>query len=348
MGRIHQLQVFDGNIYILDRSAAKSLFVFNKDGRFIRKIGSMGQGPGEYISLSDFTLDTDNGFIYLLDFGNRIHKYRFDGKFIHTIDYRIPRSAMYFIQFHNNRLYASVLAFESTQDDFMLVEIDPDNGNILSQSLPLKYNKGWDKRSFTGHSFFISRLNNPPRYTQLFMDYIFSIGDEITPYIELKSKNLVIDTDFKDASDEKISESTNFHVLKGTSKIWDVNSFVENNDVILFNCKSGFMAGKRGSFSVLFHKGTKSVSLANRTSNDLVLKQIDDENKPIMSIFNGNFMFSDSQGAYEIVQIVPSLIFESFQKSIQNNEVVPELDKLEELRKLEDDANPVIFYYEYK
>ena len=125
IGRIHELQVFNGCFYILDKTIAKSLFVFNKDGRFIRKIGRMGQGPGEYFVLDDFTLDTENGVIFVLDFNSFIHKYRLDGTYIHSIDVRdqIPQTNVYFIQFHNNRLYASVLAQrETTQDDFMLLK----------------------------------------------------------------------------------------------------------------------------------------------------------------------------------------------------------------------------------
>ena len=347
IGRIDELQVLDGYLYILDKSAAKSLLVFDMEGRFIRKIGRMGQGPGEYFSLGDFTIDAENGFVFLLDFGLRIHKYRLDGKFIRTIEYQIPQSAINFIQFFNNRLYASVRPFEPTQDDFMLAEIDPDDGKILSQSLPLTYNKGWAETTSTGHSFFISRLNNPPRYTQLFMDYIVSLGKDIKPYIELKSNNLVTEKDFNNLSNEKIPTNTQFQVLQGASKIWDVNSFVENDEFILFRCKSGFMTGRRNSFSVLFQKETESVKIANRMSNDLVLRRIDNENQPGMSIFDGDFMFSDKNGAYEVVQTVFRL-FEGFLSTIRNNEVVPELDRLDELLKLEDDANPVIFYYEFK
>ena len=226
--------------------------------------------------------------------------------------------------------------------------MDPDNGKILSQSLPLKYNKGWDKRIFTGHSFFISPLNNPPKYTQLFMDYIVSLGEKITPYIKLKSKNLTTEKDFDNSSNERVTGNIDFQVLQGNSKVWDVNSFVENDDFILFKCKSGFMSGKMGSFSVLFNKETESVKIANRMGNDLVLRRINDENQPVMSFLNGGFAFSDKKGAYEIIQTTPSLFFEIFQESIKNNEAVPELDKLDELLQLNEESNPVIFYYEYK
>ena len=346
IGSVREFQVFDGYIYIMDAVIAKSLFVFDMDGHFIRKIGRLGQGPGEYIQLFDFTIDTENGLIFVLDFGYFIHKYRLDGTYIHSIDVRsqIPRSNIDFIQFYHNRIYASVRTWEATPDDFMLMEMDPKNGKILSQSLPLKYNKGWSKASFTGHGFFISPLNNPPRYTQLFMDYIVSLGETITPYIKLKSKNLTTIDDFKNSFDEKLSPTGGFQVLQGTSKIWDVNSFVENDDLILFRCNFGLLSN-RNSFSVVFYKETGSVKTANKMSNDLVSRQIDDENQFFISYMDGRFIFSDKKGAYEIVQ---PYLFSRFLKSIRNNDVVPNLDKLDELLKLTEDSNPVIFYYEFK
>jgi hypothetical protein len=59
IGMIHELQVFDGCIYILDRAITKSLFVFDMEGRFIKKIGCFGNGPGEFIQPVDITLDTE-------------------------------------------------------------------------------------------------------------------------------------------------------------------------------------------------------------------------------------------------------------------------------------------------
>jgi len=294
-----------------------------------------------------FYLTVRKGVVFVLDYNSFIHKYRLDGTYIHSINFRdqVPRTNIYFIQFYNNRLYANVLAWESTPDDFMLLEMDPDNGKILSHSLPLKLNKGWDKTSFTGHNFFISPLNNPPRYTQLFMDYIVSLGETITPYIELKSKNLTTIDDFKNSSEERLSPTGGFQALQGTSKIWDVNSFVENDDLILFRCNSGFMSGKRNSFSVVYHKKTGLVKIADIMSNDLVSRRIDDEKHFFNTYMDGRFIFSDKKGAYEVVH---PRFFDKFLTSVRKKEVVPNLDKLDELLKLTEDSNPVIFYYEFK
>ena len=183
IGGIDELQVFDGFIYVLDKFSAKTLFVFDMEGHFIRKIGSVGNGPGEYIRLKDFTLDTENGFISLLDYGQQIHKYRLDGTFIGTVTPKLQDSRIDFIQFYKDRLYLSVSTWEPTPEKLLLLETEPSDGKILSSSIPIEHNMGWAKSFFTGHSFFISRMNAPPLYIHLFMGYIATVEKEITPYI---------------------------------------------------------------------------------------------------------------------------------------------------------------------
>jgi hypothetical protein len=63
---IRNIQIFDNKLYILDFTAS-SLFVFNDTGKFVNKIYSVGQGPGEYLTLFDCYVDSSG--IYLLGLG---------------------------------------------------------------------------------------------------------------------------------------------------------------------------------------------------------------------------------------------------------------------------------------
>src|SRR5690554_2317647 len=47
---VDAIQVIDDYIFILDKSY-KRLYCFDKDGKYIRRIGSVGSGPGEYSSI---------------------------------------------------------------------------------------------------------------------------------------------------------------------------------------------------------------------------------------------------------------------------------------------------------
>lgn len=61
---INKLKIKKNTIYILDIFGQQQLFVFDINGKFIRKIGKRGNGPGEYNRLCDFDVD-DRGNIYL-------------------------------------------------------------------------------------------------------------------------------------------------------------------------------------------------------------------------------------------------------------------------------------------
>lgn len=337
IGGINELQVFDGYIYILDVHRAKSLFVFDTEGRFIRKIGRLGRGPGEYIRVSDFTLDTENRFIFLQDQGSRVHKYQLDGTYVNSITVQTSRSNNSFIQYYNGWLYSSVLAWDPTPDDYTLLKSDPNDGKILSRSLPLKYNNGFAMGFSTGHSSFVSRTSNPPKYTQLFMNYIMSVGETIMPYIELKSENLVTDKDIENLQEEadvkKFADNLMIF-LQESSKIWDVQGLVENDDLIIFRYQNGFYIFN----TVVYNKASESVKLVNYLSNDLLF--IEDKS----GVF-GRFVFSDTKGVYEVLH---TNMFNDFQESIRRNEVVPDLDNADQLMQLNDDSNPVILFYEFK
>jgi len=57
------------NIYILDRKE-KFMYLFNEEGRFLKKIGRPGQGPGEFGKPCSIYIDSKD-IIYILDESNR-------------------------------------------------------------------------------------------------------------------------------------------------------------------------------------------------------------------------------------------------------------------------------------
>ena len=73
----------DNYICIKHRRAQAPLKLFDKTGKFLCDVGSVGQGPGEYTSIYDALIDEKNGNIYVAPFAwnPRILKYGFDGKF---------------------------------------------------------------------------------------------------------------------------------------------------------------------------------------------------------------------------------------------------------------------------
>ena len=94
MGSIHKIIAGKENLFVLcDQgpigSTSTALLVFNKDGSFLAKIGTVGHGPGEYLELAGFDIDDNARTIHLLDSDLRkVFVYTYDGGFVRelTID----------------------------------------------------------------------------------------------------------------------------------------------------------------------------------------------------------------------------------------------------------------------
>ncbi len=79
---ISKVIFFRDNYYILDKKTSK-LLVFNKEGYFLQKIGSRGQGPGEYTKLTEFEIDKKNNLLLLFsNWDSKLLKFDLKGNFI--------------------------------------------------------------------------------------------------------------------------------------------------------------------------------------------------------------------------------------------------------------------------
>ena len=73
---------FSDNYILVLASQNVPCKLFRKDGTYINKVGSIGQGPGEYKNIYDAQIDEVSGRIYLLPWStNRILVYDLQGKF---------------------------------------------------------------------------------------------------------------------------------------------------------------------------------------------------------------------------------------------------------------------------
>lgn len=71
----------DGDFFIFPRNEQSSILRFRKDGKYLNKIGAVGNGPGEYAELTDICVDPITKTISLLG-ASEIYKYNYDGSFI--------------------------------------------------------------------------------------------------------------------------------------------------------------------------------------------------------------------------------------------------------------------------
>ena len=69
IGRVSKSLIRQNKIYVADFNNAIALFVFDLQGKHLFTIDRRGKGPGEYLKITDFDIDT-NGNIYIYDIYN--------------------------------------------------------------------------------------------------------------------------------------------------------------------------------------------------------------------------------------------------------------------------------------
>ena len=80
LGEIYHLQITENDIWV-HHYKDKCICRFSRSGKFLNKVGKIGQGPGEFIQLSDFFIDEKHREIYIVSASRGIFVYDFDGNF---------------------------------------------------------------------------------------------------------------------------------------------------------------------------------------------------------------------------------------------------------------------------
>ena len=80
LGEIRRIQVTEHDIWIHDFNKFYS-YRFSRTGKFLNRIGSIGQAPGEYVNFSTFLVDEYKEEIYIVSNNNGILVYNFKGEF---------------------------------------------------------------------------------------------------------------------------------------------------------------------------------------------------------------------------------------------------------------------------
>ena len=100
-------------------SSAHELFLFKRSGEFVNKISRIGNGPEEYVRLSDFDVNEAMGEVYILDKSQqRIVVYNYDGEYLNT--YPVGFWAIKVIKERNDELFLYSGNEESPSNDYKI------------------------------------------------------------------------------------------------------------------------------------------------------------------------------------------------------------------------------------
>ena len=128
---VGELHYFDGVLYILDNRSR--IFAFDASGKFLFKIDDRGQGPEEYLHISDFEIDSQMGKMLVLDpLARNLIKYDLSGK--HLRRTRLPE----IVNAYNRLRYLGdgVIAFWTFDSNNRLKFYDRNIDSIFQEHSP--------------------------------------------------------------------------------------------------------------------------------------------------------------------------------------------------------------------
>lgn len=106
LGDIEKLLQFEDRYIVLDKGSV-SICKYTLDGDLVHRISKMGKGPGEYISIIDFTLNDENQIILLTR--SKIIFYDFKGQFVREIPLNTIFSKIQFVKADQFLLYSPLM-----------------------------------------------------------------------------------------------------------------------------------------------------------------------------------------------------------------------------------------------
>jgi hypothetical protein len=169
LGIIYNYRITKKSIYLSSKDIG--VLKYNRDGKFERKIGSIGRGPGEYHYCYDFTVDDDRETIYVEDNGI-LKAYSKSGNFLRGISIKNYGGVSSFEVIDSRIIVFFMLQFENPKNDWIVLDTI---GNLIAEKkrqIPEFYSMGLLHGTY--------KFNNSVTYWNPFTDTVFSVLPDLT------------------------------------------------------------------------------------------------------------------------------------------------------------------------
>lgn len=254
---IRQVALSEFFIFIND---SQKLLQFDTNGKFIKQIGSIGRGPGEYSYISDFCIDESNKEICILSSGI-VLVFSFDGKLIRS--FKLPfKSPQLMLKDESSIMFHLFNMSGPASDTAYSWYITDKLGNIKSK---LKnYHKRLSQPGLIVPTSPLYVFNKTAHFSEFGNDTIYFFSNEKTkPYAIFNLDNLKMETDIL-LNPANIKEMS----AKLKDKLW-VNQVNENSGFLFIKFSRGIMSDS--STYTIFNKKTYEMIILNSNGffNDL-------------------------------------------------------------------------------
>ena len=324
LSEIRRIFMDDNKLFIYD-GKMNEIFMFDTTGKYINKINRKGEGPGEYVQLSDFTIDPQKKQIVLLcAIPEKQMYFSYDGKLL-----KEEKNHEFYSRFSLDKNY---IYFERTNKNSQIHTLNKETKEKKESMTPINiknsyYTKG---NSFTncGNILFSRRFDNS----------IYELSDGL---IQKK-----YDINFKGHSFPKqLIDEADITVIKNECDeheyIFSMSNVIENNKNILFYTNMGIFIYNKNTDVLKGYKQIQNTKLPIIDYPFIYYIPIENTNKIACSIDEPSFI-------------------KHIAEQINNN---PNSDKIKEIKskypnlikeittigeKIVDENNPLLFIYELK
>lgn len=233
LGEIKKIVMSDKFIFVMERTNKEGVYAFNRTGKFLYRIGTRGQGPGEFVDLADFSINEDEGLIYLYDQPRtKVLAFTFDNKFVKDIQMNYYASRFEY----QNGLFYLYKEHASYGTPLYSLAIKDQNGKLVEQYYPMLKNAD----AMHIHDCIFRKRENDILFAQHLIDSVFTLSKkELTPryYIDYKDRTMSKEDrmDIKFHVRPPINIVLEKQTLGGITDIFEIHDkvFVKNVNVII-------------------------------------------------------------------------------------------------------------------
>ncbi len=333
IGSISRILFFKNNIYIHDEITDR-IIAFSIEGKYLLHIDQKGKGPGQYLKLSDFTIDESNNNIIILDENShKVLSYSIaERKFIkeHKINFYPTAFAwnsgcLFFynpftINYPRNSEYrfSLIKTSDKMENEKKYFEIDEKIGKFMSDPNP--------KCFFYGKNLcMLNRFDN--------VIYTLTKDSVYARYKVIFAEN----GDYQDALKEAITKGTR-NTDRYNKCATEIRDFCETENLVTFN-----YARNNQQFSVIYSKEKNKILL--HQSGFKMTPSILEKNIPIL-------LFPTNVDDDLFVSIIPFGLIEQLKSSPKLQKLMKEnmtnADLFKKLKNFDLNSNPVLILYKFK
>ena len=231
LDKVEKIVMSDSCIFIMERYNQKGIYVFDHSGKYLYRVGNCGQGPDEFVDLSDFSLNEEQQLIYLYDImRKKVLIFSFEGDFIKDIQMNYYADKF---EYQDNLFYLYRESPVLGDPAYSLV-IKDDKGKTINKYYPLI------NKSPYIHDCIFRKLDNEILFAEYMRDSVFSVrSGELTPkyFIDYKDKSM------SKVDRESILKRTRLPLtvlleckkMAGIKDIFEINDkvFIKNKHIVI-------------------------------------------------------------------------------------------------------------------